>query len=138
MISQSSQVLSRKNTGQQSQSTALSGSFDSGDAGPPILGEPACTRRKDGMSLTHPRTNHNHHEELAVQPLFGLEGTTIPRDSIPEDELSPDVAYQIIHDELMLDGNARLNVATFVTTWMEPQAQQLDDRVLRQEHDRQG
>src|SRR5207248_5006736 len=31
----------------------------------------------------------------------------------------------IIHDELMLDGNARLNVATFVTTWMEPQAQKL-------------
>ena len=25
----------------------------------------------------------------------------------------------------MLDGNARLNVATFVTTWMEPQAEQL-------------
>ena len=77
------------------------------------------------MSLTHPRTNHGHHEELAVQPLFGLEGTTIPRDAIPDEELSPDVAYQIIHDELMLDGNARLNVATFVTTWMEPQAQQL-------------
>src|ERR1043165_6806589 len=53
-ISQSSQVLSRKNTGQQSQSTAPSGSFDSGDAGPPILGEPALTRRKDGMSLTPP------------------------------------------------------------------------------------
>ena len=77
------------------------------------------------MSLTHPRTNHGHQEELAVQPLFGLEGTTIPRDAIPDGELSPDVAYQIIHDELMLDGNARLNVATFVTTWMEPQAQQL-------------
>src|SRR6476620_4731571 len=77
------------------------------------------------MSLTHPRTNHGHQEELAVQPLFELEGTTIPRDAIPDGELSPDVAYQIIHDELMLDGNARLNVATFVTTWMEPQAQQL-------------
>ena len=25
----------------------------------------------------------------------------------------------------MLDGNARLNVATFVTTWMEPQAEKL-------------
>ena len=25
----------------------------------------------------------------------------------------------------MLDGNARLNLATFVTTWMEPQAEQL-------------
>ncbi|BFO14081.1 glutamate decarboxylase [Streptomyces sp. KM77-8] len=27
-----------------------------------------------------------------------------------------------MHDELMLDGNARLNLATFVTTWMEPEA----------------
>src|SRR3954465_10108264 len=77
------------------------------------------------MSLTHPRTTNGHHQDLAVQPLFGLEGTTIPRDAIPEGELSPDVAYQIIHDELMLDGNARLNVATFVTTWMEPQAEKL-------------
>ena len=33
--------------------------------------------------------------------------------------------YQIIHDELMLDGNARTNLATFVTTWMEPQADKL-------------
>ena len=32
---------------------------------------------------------------------------------------------QIIRDELMLDGNARLNLATFVTTWAEPQAELL-------------
>ncbi len=37
----------------------------------------------------------------------------------------PDTAYQLIHDELMLDGNARLNLATFVTTWMEPEAERL-------------
>ena len=40
---------------------------------------------------------------------------------IPDLELDPDTAYQFVHDELMLDGNA-LNLATFVTTWMEPQA----------------
>ena len=50
------------------------------------------------MSLTHPQTNDRHLEELAVQPLFGLEGTTIPRHEVPEHELAPDVAYQIIHD----------------------------------------
>src|SRR5512132_2592632 len=77
------------------------------------------------MSLTHPQTNHARAGELAVQPLFGLEGTTIPRHALPDEQLAPDVAYQIVHDELMLDGNARLNVATFVTTWMEPQAQKL-------------
>jgi glutamate decarboxylase len=58
-------------------------------------------------------------------PLFTLEGNRVPRHELPAGELPPDVAYQIIHDELMLDGNARLNLATFVTTWMEPQAEAL-------------
>ncbi len=49
-------------------------------------------------------------------PLFTLEGNRVPRHELPAGELPPDVAYQIIHDELMLDGNARLNLATFVTT----------------------
>ncbi len=48
-----------------------------------------------------------------------------PRHRIPDEEMDPEVAYQIVHDELMLDGNARLNLATFVGTWMEPQAQRL-------------
>ncbi|MBO0775837.1 MAG: glutamate decarboxylase [Actinobacteria bacterium] len=37
----------------------------------------------------------------------------------------PGTALQVVRDELILDGNARLNLATFVTTWMEPQARQL-------------
>ena len=32
---------------------------------------------------------------------------TVPRHELPEAEMAPDVAYQVIHDELMLDGNAR-------------------------------
>ena len=49
----------------------------------------------------------------------------IPRWRIPDDEMLPETAYQIIHDELFLDGNARQNLATFVTTWMEPEAKAL-------------
>src|SRR5262245_25463709 len=56
--------------------------------------------------------------------VFRREGD-IPKSQIPADSLPPDIAYQIIHDELALDGNARLNLATFVTTWMEPQAERL-------------
>lgn len=37
----------------------------------------------------------------------------------------PRTAYNLIHDELMLDGNSRLNLATFVTTWMDPEAKKL-------------
>ncbi|MBV9231832.1 MAG: glutamate decarboxylase, partial [Chloroflexi bacterium] len=49
----------------------------------------------------------------------------LPRFDFPESEMLPQTAYNVIHDELMLDGNARLNLATFVTTWMEPEARQL-------------
>ncbi|MGA5710645.1 glutamate decarboxylase [Streptomyces cellulosae] len=45
-----------------------------------------------------------------------------PRHRLPDGPMAPSTAYQLVHDELMLDGNARLNLATFVTTWMEPQA----------------
>jgi glutamate decarboxylase len=75
--------------------------------------------------LKHPDGAQPNTSGIAVEPLFGVVGGTIPRHRLPDGELPRDVAYEIIHDELMLDGNARLNVATFVTTWMEPQAERL-------------
>jgi len=79
------------------------------------------------MSLKHPKTptDPSACRGLAVDPLFASEVTDAPRDVMPACEMRPDLAYQIIHDELMLDGNARLNLATFVSTWMEPQADRL-------------
>jgi glutamate decarboxylase len=59
-----------------------------------------------------------------ANPASGV-GPVLPRDRLPEGPMMPDTAYQFIHDDLMLDGNARLNLATFVTTYMEPQAAQL-------------
>ncbi len=77
------------------------------------------------MTLKHPKGPAPKTGDISVPPLFTLDAATIPRHELPPGELPPDVAYQMIHDELMLDGNARLNVATFVTTWMEPQAEKL-------------
>src|SRR5262245_55802837 len=48
-----------------------------------------------------------------------------PRSVLPRHGMEPDAAFQLVRDELMLDGNARLNLATFVTTLMEPQAEAL-------------
>jgi glutamate decarboxylase len=62
---------------------------------------------------------------LSINPLFAGESAAIPKHRMPDGPMAPELAYQIIHDELMLDGNARLNLATFVTTWMEPQAEKL-------------
>ncbi|KAH7444300.1 hypothetical protein KP509_02G072700 [Ceratopteris richardii] len=44
---------------------------------------------------------------------------------MPEKQIAKEAAYQIISDELMLDGNPRLNLASFVTTWMEPEVDKL-------------
>ena len=44
----------------------------------------------------------------------------MPKNSVPKE-----AAYQIINDELMLDGTPRLNLASFVTTWMEPECEKL-------------
>jgi glutamate decarboxylase len=77
------------------------------------------------MTLKHPSVQTFRAADVAIAPIFTLETERIPRHRIPAGELPPDVAYQIIHDELMLDGNARMNLATFVTTWMEPQAEKL-------------
>ncbi|PPD89323.1 hypothetical protein GOBAR_DD13736 [Gossypium barbadense] len=49
----------------------------------------------------------------------------LPRFRMPENSIPKDAAYQIINDELMLDGNPRLNLASFVTTWMEPECNKL-------------
>src|SRR5215208_80035 len=64
-------------------------------------------------------------QRLAVDPLYAPEGTSVPKHRMPDRPMLPEMAYEIIHDELMLDGNARLNLATFVTTHMEPQAERL-------------
>ena len=65
--------------------------------------------------------------EQTVMPTFGRTALNkaAPRYEMPEQEMLPQTAYQIVHDELLLDGRARQNLATFVTTWMEPEARRL-------------
>jgi glutamate decarboxylase len=64
--------------------------------------------------------------EFDINPVYvRLAHEPVPRHSLPRHQMLPDTALQVVRDELLLDGNARLNLATFVTTWMEPQAQQL-------------
>ncbi|RAG84205.1 glutamate decarboxylase [Streptacidiphilus pinicola] len=56
--------------------------------------------------------------------LNGME-QAVPKSQLPPGPLPAPIAHQLIRDELLLDGNARLNLATFVTTWMDPQVTEL-------------
>ena len=65
-------------------------------------------------------------EDLNLLPRFTRAGMVeVPRHRLPDHEMLPQTAYQIVLDEVMLDGNARFNLATFVTTWMDEEADRL-------------
>jgi len=66
-------------------------------------------------------------EFMQINPLFARPGEDVraPRHTLAPGPMGPETAYQIIHDEIMLDGNSRLNLATFVGTWMDDQARRL-------------
>ena len=65
--------------------------------------------------------------DSAVAPAYThrLDLEPIPKYRMPERGAAPEAVYRLIHDELLLDGSSRLNLATFVTTWMEPEADRL-------------
>src|SRR5947209_660723 len=48
-----------------------------------------------------------------------------PDGRLSEHGMSAEDAYRLIGEELVLDGIPSRNLATFVTTWMEPEANQL-------------
>ncbi|MHB1664371.1 MAG: pyridoxal-dependent decarboxylase, partial [bacterium] len=50
---------------------------------------------------------------------------SIPKYDIPDKGIGADTAYQLIHDELNIDGNPSLNLASFVTTWMDSHSEKL-------------
>ncbi|MGB3698540.1 MAG: glutamate decarboxylase [Gordonia sp. (in: high G+C Gram-positive bacteria)] len=72
-------------------------------------------------------SNSRSNDSIVLKPVFALDGeaTELPRFDMPDDMMLPSAAYQIVHDEAMLDGNARLNLATFVSTYMDKEAQLL-------------
>src|ERR1035438_3020432 len=84
-------------------------------------------RCQEGAVPLHTQVDESSKDaELDVNPIYFREmSCEIPRYRLPERGVLPRTALQLVRDELILDGNARLNLATFVTTWMEPEAEQL-------------
>ncbi|MFB8183269.1 glutamate decarboxylase [Streptomyces sp. NPDC055966] len=71
---------------------------------------------------------HRHDSsESLIDPAYTgrLDCTRVPKNRMPDQETAPQAVYRMIHDELLLDGSSRLNMATFVTTWMDPEAERL-------------
>lgn len=59
-------------------------------------------------------------EDKATISVYGsrFAAEELPKHSMPEREMPKEIAYRMIKDELSLDGNPMLNLASFVTTYM--------------------
>ena len=70
----------------------------------------------------NPATETQHTDGDANAPAMVREEELggLPRDVMPQQGTGTRVAYDLMTNELLLDGSARLNLATFVTTWMPP------------------
>ena len=66
--------------------------------------------------------NDNENDELYACSDLSV---SMPKKTFPLTEHNPRHAYAVVHDELMLDGNSRQNLATFCQTWTEPEVHEL-------------
>ncbi|KAI0033232.1 glutamate decarboxylase [Vararia minispora EC-137] len=80
------------------------------------------------------KKDHKKHAHLLTQSdpgklthTYGARyGTaSLPKYQIPSQGIDADQAYQLIHDELALDGSPTLNLASFVHVWMPDAANKL-------------
>ncbi|HME08517.1 MAG TPA: glutamate decarboxylase [Bryobacteraceae bacterium] len=83
--------------------------------------------------MSNDHLKHPQHEQLrGIRPMYARHALLgpAPRHAIPDDGMPPNTAYHLIHDELIMDGSSRFNLATFCGTWMEPEAHKLMSETL--------
>lgn len=79
-----------------------------------------------GMEAVKLDTSNNE-SDLFTSSVYGSKfaAADLPRNEMPEGEMPKEVAYRMIKDDLSLDGNPMLNLASFVTTYMEKEVEDL-------------
>ncbi|KDQ60253.1 hypothetical protein JAAARDRAFT_32632 [Jaapia argillacea MUCL 33604] len=78
-------------------------------------------------SKDHPHRKHSSSFNISQHQSWfrDEEGAGVPKYTIPESGINSKAAYQLIHDETLLDGNPTLNLASFVHTWMPVEGEKL-------------
>ena len=76
------------------------------------------------------RETSNFGDLLQEAPAGAWLTVDAPQDAIPETAMSPIAAMRLVNNELAVEGLPERNLATFVTTWMEPEARVVIDENL--------
>ncbi|MEV7284753.1 glutamate decarboxylase [Streptomyces sp. NPDC093252] len=74
----------------------------------------------------------NRDDDVPFDDVYSLpiSGRELPKYQVPRGVSDARAVKALIHDELTLDGNASQNLATFCTTWAEPEVHALMDECL--------
>ena len=76
------------------------------------------------MALSARQQDRKHNRPMSLPAVQGGDAE-MPIDRLADSGVGTDAAYELIKSELLLDGQARLNLATFVGTWMPSLGAQL-------------
>ncbi|KAK2055777.1 glutamate decarboxylase [Colletotrichum caudatum] len=100
---------------------------DSGSGSGREDSDTAAELKKVQQKLSKVRLQLADEEDGFTTSVYGsrFANQDLPRTEMPENEMPRDVAYRMIKDDLSLDGNPMLNLASFVTTYMEEEAEKL-------------
>ena len=78
------------------------------------------------MTLHHHQKKRDE-EEFADIYTDPISQAQLPKNELPEKASNPRVINQLVRDELFMDGNARQNLATFCTTYIEDEVRDIMD-----------
>lgn len=89
----------------------------------PNVGPPKASSSAEDNELEGKPENDN----LISSSVYGstFAASDLPKYEMPHNEMPKEIAYRMIEDHLSLDGNPKLNLASFVTTYMEEEAEKL-------------
>jgi glutamate decarboxylase len=76
------------------------------------------------MALTRQGAHHAHRPNASSGDQFDA-AARMPSSRLPDAGYGGETSYELISSELLLDGHSRLNLATFVSTWMPSTAARL-------------
>lgn len=90
-----------------------------------IPGDKDVEKITDGIKKVQLQLSNE--EDCFTTSIYGsrFAAEDLPKHEMPENEMPREIAYRMIKDELSLDGNPMLNLASFVTTYMEDEAEKL-------------
>jgi len=81
--------------------------------------------------MLHSRPEEDQLNGVYTLPIFGDNSTDfLPKYQLSQKSINPELAYQLIKDDLLDEGSARLNLATFCQTYMEPAAVRIMSETL--------